>query len=134
MRKVSLEELYCSELISCAIYDINSVNTDHTRFSVLKIFLDWSQVGNERREIKEAETVTYWRISKAEFHLYIRQQTNEYSRNWTDHFGFSPQNIVTVLHLNGTDLFLLYLVGIQSDDLNCLEAYKVLCIFLCEGE
>lgn len=38
MRKVSLEELYCFDLISCAIYDTNSVNTDYTRFSALKIF------------------------------------------------------------------------------------------------
>lgn len=38
MRKVSLEELYCSDSISCAGYDTNSVNTDYARFSVLQIF------------------------------------------------------------------------------------------------
>lgn len=88
---------------------------------------------SEWRGITEAEIVTCWKISRAEFHFYIRQQNNGYSRNWIDHLGFSPKNlIVALLHLNGTDLFLLYLVGIGSDDLNCPKAYKILCTLLCE--
>lgn len=34
MRKVSLEEVYCSELGCCTIYDTNSINSSCTRFSV----------------------------------------------------------------------------------------------------
>lgn len=72
-------------------------------------------MGSERREMREAEAATCWRISKAKFHLYIRQQINEYSRNGTDHFGFSPKYFVAaILHLNGTDLFFQYLVGMKS--------------------